>query len=302
MTGASGFIGSHCIPLLAEGHYDIHALGRKTGPSNHPRVTWHECDLLDFGQCKSLLKIIQPTKILHLAWFSEHGSFWKHPANLDWVGASLNLLRCATEIGVSRIIGVGTCAEYGINQSLCNEIIGNFSPVGTYAECKYATQLCFRAAQKSLGISTAWALLFFPYGPHDNPNRMVPYAIQSLLNDIKAEFSSGTQVRDPLYVEDVASALVALLESKVEGPINIASGNATSVSEIVETIGAVTEKSNLIKLGIRDQISDESSRWVASINRLSEEVGWKPTFNLEAGLKKTIDWHRNQIIKKTTDH
>src|SRR3974390_723916 len=95
LTGASGFIGSECLPFLAARGYDVHVLARKPawdGALPLQSLHYHQCDLLD-QDCEALLAEIQPTHLLHLAWYAEHGKFWSALENLDWVAASLRLVR-----------------------------------------------------------------------------------------------------------------------------------------------------------------------------------------------------------------
>src|SRR6185312_10743533 len=110
LTGGSGFIGSRAIaPLLAAG-YEVHALGRRRGAS--PDVTWHELDLLDDRATGRVVADVAAERLLHLAWHTEHGRFWSAPENLDWVAASVRLMRAFAEAGGRRAVIAGTCAEY----------------------------------------------------------------------------------------------------------------------------------------------------------------------------------------------
>lgn len=291
VTGATGFIGRHCLPVLLGRGWRIHAVTRALCEGLPTGVAWHECDLLDQNASRSLIEKTNPTHVLHIAWSAEHGAFWMDPTNLDWVGATLNLLRECHRVGVRRVVGIGTCAEYGVGQEICYDTKSDYRPTGVYARCKYATHLGFDAARESLGLSTAWAMLFFPYGPYDSPNRLIPYAVRQLLAGEFAEFSAGDQIRDPLHVEDVASAITALLESEINGAVNICSGRATRIREIIEIISEAIGRSDLVRLGSRDRRSEDASRWVGSTTRLTEELQWQSSLSLESGLKETIRWH-----------
>jgi nucleoside-diphosphate-sugar epimerase len=94
-----------------------------------------------------------------------------------------------------------------------------------------------------------------------------------------------------LYVEDVASAFVALLESDAKGPVNIASGVPVLVKEIIGQIGEKMGRPDLIRLGTLDS-KEDPPYLVASAKRLREEVGWSPQYDLDSGLDRTIDWWR----------
>src|ERR1700730_7806518 len=113
LTGASGFIGRQCAPLLVSKGYDVHAVSRRP-PSEtaHPDISWHELDLLKDGTATALIDQVRPDSILHLAWYAVPGKFWEARENLEWVRASLEILRAFADNGGKRIVAAGSCAEY----------------------------------------------------------------------------------------------------------------------------------------------------------------------------------------------
>jgi nucleoside-diphosphate-sugar epimerase len=76
ITGASGFVGRQCVPLLLAAGYEVHAVARTTNPEeSDTRVRWHTADLLDESQVAELMAQVKPTHLLHLAWYSVPGKF-----------------------------------------------------------------------------------------------------------------------------------------------------------------------------------------------------------------------------------
>jgi nucleoside-diphosphate-sugar epimerase len=122
----------------------------------------------------------------------------------------------------------------------------------------------------------------------------VAYAIRSLLMGEPALCSDGKQILDFIHVEDAASALVALLESEVQGPVNIGSGNPVAVRDVLEEIGRELGRTELIRMGAR-AASSQPDRFWANNQRLVTEVGWSPQYNLASGIAQTIAWWRNTI-------
>ena len=110
-----------------------------------------------------------------------------------------------------------------------------------------------------------------------------------------ARCSHGNQIRDFLHVQDVADGFVALLDSDVQGCVNIASGKAITIKEIVYEIANFIGKKDLIELGAIPTSSSEAPLVVANVNRLSNEVGWQSKYDLETGILETINWWKNQI-------
>ena len=103
----------------------------------------------------------------------------------------------------------------------------------------------------------------------------------------------GNQIRDFLHVSDAASAFVALLESKVCGPVNIASGSPVTLKDVVNKIAGKLDKRKLVRFG---ESADNSAPefLAADVKRLKNEVGWRPAYNLEQGLDHTINWWKTQ--------
>jgi nucleoside-diphosphate-sugar epimerase len=299
VTGASGFIARHALAPLAERGYEVHAV-RSRQPSGDAAATgaiWHECDLLDGPQARALVNSLRPTHLLHFAWYATPGKFWTAAENLQWVGASINLFQAFAESGGERIVAAGTCAEYewGSDQS-CSELATPLRPATLYGTCKHSTRAVLEAFAAESGVSAAWGRVFFLYGPHEHPQRLVSSVIRSLLHDGPSLCSHGEQVRDFLYVRDVADAFVALLASHVSGAVNIASGNPVRLKTIIYKIAEKLNRSNLVQLGAVSAPPEEPKVLVADVTRLRREVGWSPAYTLDAGLDATISWWRGQMV------
>lgn len=299
ITGARGFIGRHCLPLLLASGFEVHAVSSKhsearaQAPGTGPH--WHTADLLDAAQVSALLAQVRPTHLLHLAWYTVPGKYWTSLENFRWVQASLDLFEAFASGGGARLVVAGTCAEYDWTEGYCSEQSTPLRPSTPYGTCKHSLQLMLEAFAGQTGLSSAWGRLFFLYGPYEYPERLVASVIRSLLRGEPARCSHGNQLRDFLYVEDAAAAFVALLNGTVTGAINIASGRAVALKEIVNQIGQRLRRQDLIRLGAVPAAHNEPPLLVADITRLRDEVGWQSGYDLEAGLDRTISWWEKTI-------
>jgi nucleoside-diphosphate-sugar epimerase len=298
LTGASGFVGRHCLPALLARGYEVHATSSKADvAAPQSEAHWHQVDLLSAAQVSRLIEELRPTHLLHCAWYAVPGKYWSSPENLRWVEGSLHLFKTFSTFGGKRAVGVGSCAEYDWSDGHCSEQVTSLTPTTLYGSCKHELQLMLdRLAQQS-GLSTAWGRLFFLYGPHEYEERLVASIIRSILQNQPALCSHGEQVRDFLYIRDAADALIALLDSDVTGAVNIASGVPLRLSELIKEIAAQLGRPDLIKLGALPAAQSEPPLLLADVGRLRNEVGWTPQHGLTQGLTETINWWKSQLTK-----
>jgi nucleoside-diphosphate-sugar epimerase len=298
LTGASGFIGYHCMRPLLERGFEVHAISSKLQAHKGSDVIWHQADLLDIEVISKLIAVVQPTHLLHLAWYVTPGKAASSLDNFLWVQASLELLRQFYEHGGQRVVFVGSDYEYDWNYGFCSEFLTPRNPSTFYGACKNALYSLFEGYTHRVGLSGAWGRFFSLYGSNEHPARLVPTVIHSLLKREPARCSHGNQIRDYLYVQDAADALIALLDSQVTGPVNIASGQPIALKGVISEIARKLDGENLILLGAIPAHSNDTHLVVADINRLTNELGWKQRYNLDEGLEQTIEWWKTHLDKK----
>lgn len=295
LTGATGFIGSPILRMLAADGDEVHAVSsRAVSSARDGNIFYHQGDLLNRDERQTLVEQIQATHLLHLAWEVDYDS----PLNFDWVQASFELVREFQKQGGERAVLAGTCYEYDAESGYYTEGKTPLRPHTTYAECKDVLRRWVTAYAATVNLRFAWARIFFTYGPGESPGRLVPSVIQSLLNAQPAPCSHGEQVRDYLHVYDVASACIALLRSDMQGAVNVASGHPVRIKDLIEIIARELNQSDLVRLGAIEAGPSEPAFLVANTQKLRDELGWTPSFTLEAGLKHTINWWKREIQDK----
>ena len=294
VTGAGGFIGRHCLPMLVAKGYDVHALSRRLPAKSLPDVVWHELDLLRPGCAAKLFSQVRPACLLHLAWYAVPGKFWEARENIEWVRASLEVLCAFADNGGKRMVAAGSCAEYDCSAGECSEDTTLLRSTTLYGVSKHALEMILHSSGRQTSLSSAWGRIFFLYGPHEHPSRLVAYVVRSLLGGEPALCSEGRQILDFMHVEDAASAFVALLESAVQGPVNIGSGNPVAVRNVLQEIGRQLGRPELIRFGARTSTLEPYRFW-ANTQRLANEVNWTPHYNLNRGIEQTIEWWRGSM-------
>jgi nucleoside-diphosphate-sugar epimerase len=289
VTGATGFIGRQSLPMLKAAGYRIHAVSSRPHASQD-YVCWHQCDLLDPIKVEELVKRIRPSHLLHFAWYTIPGLYQESPENIRWLQASLGLTRTFVESDGQRAVFAGTCFEYDPNYGYCREELTPTRPATLYGVCKKSLHETVSALATRVGLSLAWGLIFYLYGPHEAESRLVPSVVLSLLKGGRARCSHGHQIRDFLHVKDAASAFVTILDSDVGGRVNIGSGEPVSIRSLVNLVAAKLNAVDRVDFGALPEHPKDPTFILAHIARLRDEVGWRPRCSLENGLSSAIRW------------
>lgn len=294
VTGASGFIGRHTTPALRGRGYEVHAVTSRMPGQSANGLIWHRANLLDTRELRALFEQVRPTHCVHLAWNVDPGAFWTSPENLRWVGASLDLLRSFVESGGKRVVMAGTCAEYAWGERDLSEAATPIVPTTLYGASKDAVH---RVAARYLDqekIELAWARVFYLYGPHEPPSRLVSSVTTALLRGEAPPLAFAASLRDYMNVSDVGDAFAAILDSSIQGAINIGSGEAVAARRIVELLGIECGRPDLVAPGSLSDRPGNPPRICADARRLRLELGWTPRVPLEQGLRATADWWKQQ--------
>lgn len=292
VTGAGGFVGRQVSEMLIARGFEVHAVSRRN--RGDERLTWHAVDVLDADSLEALMAGLRPTHLMHLAWYTEPGEYWQSHENLAWMNASVKLLESFARHGGERVVLTGTCAEYDWDYGYCVEDKTPCRARSLYAAAKLALHDVATAFARTADLRLAWARIFFPFGPYEHPERLVPSVIRALLAGGRAACSDGEQIRDFVYVRDAASALVAVLDHEFCGDVNIASGRPVPLKDLVHLIADRLNARDRVDFGRRARQDSEPPLLLADVSRLKDVIGWSPSYELEKGVDETIAWWRRQ--------
>ncbi len=296
LTGATGLIGRHCIePLLTRG-FEVHCISSRAELevgelAGGVQVRWHRADLLNPGDVQELVSAVQPSHLLHMAWYLEPGTFNHSIENVRWLQASLGLVDAFFQGDGERAVLAGACAEYDWRFGFCSEAVTPLAPATAYGRCKHALHLAFESMASSTELSGAWGRVFFVYGPHEHRSRLVSSLTTALLSGSPARCSHGEQIREYLHVADAG---------EVTGAVNIASGRPVPVGPVIAGIADRTGGADLIEWGAVPTPPDDTPLIAGDVRLLSDEVGWRPQHDLDTGLDQTVSWRKRHMA--TEEH
>jgi nucleoside-diphosphate-sugar epimerase len=255
VTGGTGFVGRHVLRALAARGVPVRAVIRTGSASRLPEVLGdidirESADLFSetAGWWEAACEGIG--RIVHLAWIATPGTYLTAPENLDCLQGTLALAKGGARAGVSKILGVGTCFEYDLSGGVLPAETP-LRPATPYAAAKAAAFLALSQWLPSQRVAFLWARLFYLYGEGEDSRRLVPYLHKQLAAGVRAELTSGRQIRDYLDVHEAAEQLVDALYSDMEGAFNLCSGVPVTVRQLAERIADEYGRRDLLGFGAR---------------------------------------------------
>jgi nucleoside-diphosphate-sugar epimerase len=288
ITGATGFIGRHCLErLLACGH-EVHAASRQPPRAAAGPVHWHAADLREPEAARDVIAAARPSHLLHLAWEATPRLYAASPENLRWLGAGTAMLAAFGDGGGQRFVGAGSAAEYADGPEPRAEDASPIRPATIYGKCKAAFWLAAQAAAQHYGFAAAWGRIFLPYGPGDPPGRLIPTVLTALSEGRPVATTHGRQLRDFIYAPDAADLLVRLLFAQETGAFNIATGRATPVGRVVDYLADRRGGRALLRVGALEPRPDDPAVLVADMTKVRARLGWSAPTAIEDGLSRLL--------------
>jgi nucleoside-diphosphate-sugar epimerase len=297
VTGAGGFVGRNAVAALRSMGHTVTAIVRDgPGPIGCAAV---EVDLLAPGAAEFVASNVCVDALLHLAWTTAHGAYWSDLANLRWIAATVELVAALATRGTRRVCVAGTCFEYDWPEDRdCEEFETATACHTIYDGAKDACRRVTEQFARQMGLSFAWPRLFHLYGPGEHQDRLVASVCRAVIAGEQARCSAGAGLRDFMDVRDVGLALARIVTSRVEGPINVASGRPVRVRDVALMIGELAGRPDLIAIGkLPDRLGDPP-RITASVLRLNQDVGFAAAYGLEDGLNDALVYWAERGIRQ----
>lgn len=284
ITGGTGFIGRYVVGKLVKEKHELLILTRNPKSYRKNRINLLIGDISKTGLIRKKIKAFKPDYAVHLAW--ESLPKYDYLTSIKNLKNSIDMVSLLAEYGCKKIFCAGSCFEYG-GQAGSVEEESPLRPFNSFSAAKKALHLIGDEIARERGVALIWGRIFFAYGLGQREQSLVPYLIKCAKHGKNPQLKTPYSRNDFIYVEDVADAIaMALKKCSKTNTYNIGSGYPTSVSDIAKVI---FENFGIkLDMGNGSDYKPESDFW-ANISKIKQETGWEPKFNIEKGLRKTIE-------------
>lgn len=320
VTGGCGFIGSSVIRTAMKRGFEIlnlDALTYAANPDNletiadRPGYRFVKADIRDAGAVAAALQDFQPEAIMHLAAESHVDRSIDGPLEFvdTNVAGTANLLHEARKYLAS--LDSARAAAFRFHHVSTDEVYGSlgaegafteqspYAPNSPYSASKASSDMLVRAWQRTYGFPAVISNCSNNYGPFQFPEKLIPVVILNALAGAAIPvYGRGENVRDWLYVDDHADALLTILQAGQPGEIYNVGGDAErSNIELVRMICAILDKirpAGQPHAELIDFVTDRPGhdfRYAIDARKLKTELGWTPSTTIDKGLRETVEWY-----------
>lgn len=298
VAGASGFIGVHLVRALMERGYEVIALVRRESTGlwrlsslrQDIRLLYYDDVLSDRRGLDGIRADVCYNLASYGVDYRQHDERALVEGNMM---LALDLVTLCKRIGVPRLVHVGSGFEYGSSPSRLTED-SPVRPASLYGAAKAATTHLVMAAAGAAGVRVTVLRPFSVFGPMEGLHRFVPQVMRAVRTGTRLELTPGEQVRDYLFVEDLASAFVLAAERELPDRTiyNVCGDTATSLKDLVRlTCDVVSGDSSVFRFGSLPYRPHEIMQYVGDDSRFRSAVPWTPEHSLESALAATYRWY-----------
>ena len=302
VTGGAGFIGSHVNQLLLDqGHMVtvIDDLSKGHRNSINPGVDFHQVNLENQTEIEKILP--GHDAVIHMASFIEVGESVQKPVEFaeNNIVGTVKLLEAMKNTGVTKIIFSSSACVYGAPKNLpITEEDPSGEQENPYGITKVTMEQFCKLFHTLFNFDVTILRYFNPYGPgerHDPETHAIPNFIRATLNREPVPlYWKGEQIRDFIFIDDLAEAHVLALTLSGLHIYNVGTENGNKVIDIVKKIFEL--------VGYEVPINDKGERkgdvpvLVASAEKIKKELGWSAKVDLDDGLRKTIEFFKTNRL------
>ncbi len=282
ITGGTGFIGNAAAMACQKAGHDVAVLTLPNDP-NKPKLAKQGLHIIQ-GDLQTPpwnhIEDFAPKCCLHAAWITTPGEYMTSPLNTKLLEWSKAMIKDMCERGIKYILGIGSCTElFKINSS---------QSIPPYIFAKRELHQFMDQITKTYdNVKTAWARIYYPFGPGEPAEKLASFLIQKLTTGQTVTLNTPDAIKDYIYISDVGNALERLISLQHGGTFEVGSGKGISVRQLAEIIAKVIKKNPADCIVCKAQ-QDPCQTPIAE-NTSLQQLGWKPEISLEEGIQKMIE-------------
>jgi dTDP-glucose 4,6-dehydratase len=323
VTGGAGFIGSAVARhLIRDTNHQLLVVDKLTyagnleslSPVSHdPRFGFVRADITDAPRMRELMDSFRPDVVMHLAAESHVDRSIDSPGDFIQTNVVGTFVLLQSALGYCRKLPAGDAARFRFHHISTDEVYGSLGPEGLfsegspyrpnspYAASKAASDHLVRAWRHTYGLPMLISNCSNNYGPYHFPEKLIPLMILNALEGKSLPvYGAGENVRDWLFVEDHARALVLIAEKGNIGESYNVGGNGerTNIAVVREICRLVDQLAPDPLIGPRERLiafvedrPGHDLRYAIDAAKIRRELGWEPRETFETGLRKTVEWY-----------
>ena len=300
VTGANGFVGNALLRELTDHGIKVYAVvkDRKEPVESIQRLPGVEVVYCEMDAIDTLSEKIkgQPEVFYHLAWAGstgpDRGDYALQFQNAKW---TLDAVKTSTKLGCKRFVGAGTLAEFDVNAY--SPLDGSTpNAVSCYGVAKIAAHLMSKAECNTQGVEHLWAYLSNTYGIGNYTSNFINFAAKRMITGKSADFTSGEQLYDFVYVSDIAQGLYCIGEKgRANYAYYIGSTKPRKLKEFICILRDEIDPNIPLNLGAVPFNGVQQPVTVFDCTQLVEDTGYQPRVPFPEGVQITVKWLRKQI-------
>jgi dTDP-glucose 4,6-dehydratase len=321
VTGGAGFIGSAVVRLaIARGHSIVNVdaltyaacLENVASVSQSPQYFFEHADIRDRNALDTIFEKHQPDAMMHLAAESHVDRSIDSPVDFieTNVNGTFNMLEAARTYWQAH----GKPETFRFHHISTDEVFGSlpsdtsiqfteetpYDPRSPYSASKASSDHLVRAWHETYGLPVVLTNCSNNYGPYHFPEKLIPVIILNALSSKPLPiYGNGSNIRDWLYVDDHADALLLVLEKGAIGrSYNIGGENELTNLELVQTLCKIFDRLQPRTTGAYEELitfvqdrPGHDARYAIDPSRIRDELGWRPSVTVQEGLEKTVQWY-----------
>jgi len=232
----------------------------------------------------SKIEAFQPESCVHTAWITTPGIYLESPENDRFLAWSIAFAEKFYQIGGQHFMALGSCAEYRPVRRPLAETEFPLNDSTRYARCKTALREALEKMATKPGCGCCWGRVFYPFGIGEHPARLCSSLISQIGRSQAVTLKTPESTKDYIYIDDLASAILWVVENHCCGTINLGTGKGVTVRQIAQLIAGWMGHSELVT-ETPQSAPDPLDYMVADASKL-QQLGWRETVGFAPGLRR----------------